>query len=217
MAESENGKMAESDGGAASGNGSDSDEERADRFQKGYMNGEEALGYFMDPKHFRSQFPDIKKRPVPKKAKFAYNGKLGVLLDMSIDEGSFRTKVTKCSEDGVRNSRNIIKKKHLKDKSKYKDIWSKLVNNQCAVRVTAPRKLSNDADTPVYYGITKIPDGASGDDPDSFRSAAEEFWGGEFFEGTEAPQLQDGWSLGGETGAAAHEKEAKEATKEAEG
>ena len=89
MAESEHGKMAESDGDAASGNGSDSDEERADRFQKGYMKGEEALGYFMDPKHFRSQFPDIKKRPVPQKAKFAYNGKLGVLLDMSIGDGVF--------------------------------------------------------------------------------------------------------------------------------
>ena len=68
------------------------------------------------------------------------------------------------------------------------------MNNQCAVRITAPTRLTNDASSHIVYGVAKVP-GADDDDHVGFKSAAEEFWGGHFVDGADAPSLQVGWEF----------------------
>ena len=172
--------------------GSSSDDERAHRFQKVSFKGEEGAGYFMTFENYKFCYPNVKKRPKAKKL-FNYNGRHGGVANMSVGEGDFRTKITKVTEDGVMNQRTVVKQRHLKDKSQYKKVWENLVNKQCAVRITSPAKLTNDPSSHIAYGLTKVP--GADDDHEGFKSAAEEFWGGHFVDGADAPSLQDGWEF----------------------
>ena len=87
---------------------SSSDDESAQRFQKICFKCEEGCGYFMTFRNYKYCFPNVKKRPKAKTL-FNYNGKHGVLLSMRVGDGDFRTKITKVTEDGVRNARTVIK------------------------------------------------------------------------------------------------------------
>ena len=78
-------------------------------------------------------------------------------------------KLTKCSKDGIKNKKVLLKKRHLKDKSSYKTIWQKLQNN-AQVKITKPTPLTKDPGAPTAFGLVMTHDE---EDIDGFMTASE--------------------------------------------
>ena len=169
--------------------GSGSTSEEMEHFEDDAMEGELQLGWFVEEAQFRKIYPDVKKRPAPKR-KIKYKCKRGVLLDMSEQVHSMYVKIVRRHRDGVRNKKSILKKKHLKDKTRYKDIWQKMVGN-CQIRVMKPAPITKEAEAPTALGLTLLPSG----DTEDFTSASEFLWGASAYDGLETTSMTDGWKF----------------------